>query len=825
MMSLGPITCRRRARGSQVFCFWLWALLLSIHTVLVADTLPVLRTAEQIRRLTPEEAARHYPVRLRGVVTFFNQNLFSRFVQDDTAGIYLGEYPNPIHIPPGQLVEVVGTTSAGEYAPMVSPKTVRVLGPGELPAAKILTFEELATGQEDSQFVEISGIVRTARLEMPSGYVLVEVATGGGRLTAYVPDLPPSHINNLVDCKVRLRGVCSTQFNRQRQLFYIRVLVPKAEDFIVEKQAPAEPFTITSQSIASLLQFTPRGTYGHRVKVGGTVIYHQPGEALFIQDNMHGLRVQSLESTPLHMGDEVEVLGFPSQGIYTPTLQDAIFRKLHGGPGPEPAHVSLNELLKGDYDSRLVRIEAVLLDRVRYGREQFLVLEADNFVFHAYADQEQPAFFSNLEAGSRVAVTGVCVIEPGTDWRAGEAWRAKSFRLLLRSPADVAFLKAPAWWTLRRLLWLITLLAVLALGTLAWVGVLRRRVREQTEIIRQKLEVEAALKERYVNLFENANDIVYTHDPQGHITSINQAGERLLQRPRDQILSRSIVDLIVPEQRSHAQQWLQQVLKGANPPVVEWDFTGASGQPLKLEISTRLLQSNGAQPEVEGIARDITERKRLERELLDISNREQRRIGHDLHDGVCQQLVGISYLTETLTDRLQDKGATEAADAERIGYLLNNTLTQTRGVARGLFPVRLEENGLASALEELAANSCALFQITCVFHANNPPEGIDNAIALHLYYIAQEAIANAAKHGHATEVQVCLEPDKDQFALSVRDNGSGFSEGVSQHSGMGLRIMHYRSRVIGATLDVNSAPGQGTSIRCLFRTAFPEADK
>jgi len=210
--------------------------------------------------------------------------------------------------------------------------------------------------------------------------------------------------------------------------------------------------------------------------------------------------------------------------------------------------------------------------------------------------------------------------------------------------------------------------------------------------------------------------------------------------------------------------------------------------------------------------------------LLDISNREQRRIGHDLHDGVCQQLVGIAYLTETLADRLQEKGAGEAAEAERIGGLINSALTQTRGVARGLFPVRLEENGLVSALEELAANAASLFQLTCTFTCDRPPEKIDNAVALHLYYIAQEAVANAAKHADAKHVQLSLEPQNERYALTVRDDGRGFVLGSARPAGMGLRIMHYRARVIGATLDVQSQPGQGTTIRCTFLPASPETN-
>ncbi|MEI9961192.1 MAG: histidine kinase [Limisphaerales bacterium] len=177
---------------------------------------------------------------------------------------------------------------------------------------------------------------------------------------------------------------------------------------------------------------------------------------------------------------------------------------------------------------------------------------------------------------------------------------------------------------------------------------------------------------------------------------------------------------------------------------------------------------------MESVARDITERKRLEREILEISNREQRRIGHDLHDGVCQQLAAIAYRMDIMADQLKEKDVAESSEAERIGRLINDTITQTRSVARGLFPVRLEENGLVSALEELADNAETLFKIRCQFLCDESQIIVENAASLHLYYIVQEAVLNAVKHGKATNVIISILRDHDHFILMVRDNGVGF---------------------------------------------------
>ena len=225
------------------------------------------------------------------------------------------------------------------------------------------------------------------------------------------------------------------------------------------------------------------------------------------------------------------------------------------------------------------------------------------------------------------------------------------------------------------------------------------------------------------------------------------------------------------------------------------------------------------QKQTEVIRQQLKEAEVLEREILDISNREQRRIGHDLHDGVCQQLAGIALLTSSLADELEARNSASAAEAERISTLLNEAIEQTRGVARGLFPVRLEEKGLVSALEELAANASELFKINCRFAATAPTAAIEKGIALHLYYIVLEAVANASKHGSASNVAINLEPAGDRFQISVQDDGVGFSRPAGGHTGMGIRIMHYRARVIGATLHLQSQPGSGTSVTCRFAPA------
>jgi PAS domain S-box-containing protein len=788
----------------------------------VDNTLPELRSAEQIRRMPAEQAERHHPVRLRGVITFFDQRIPTkayRFIQDDTAGIYFYMDPEIASqtLKPGQTVEIEGETGQGEFAPVVVAHHIQILGEGKFPEPKQVSFESLASGQEDSQFVETRGIIHSVQLDPQTSYHILEMATGDGRLTVYTSHTPVEHSEDLVDSNVRVVGICITHFNLQRQLFDVGLLVPQSGDITVEQTASGDPFTLPMQPIKNILQFKWGNTYGHRLKVAGTVTLCY-ADKMYIQDETEGMCVQTKQAGDFKVGDRVEVLGFPAKGDYTPMLQSAICRKLPVGSQPQPEQITSNEALNGTHDCRLVKIEATLLDLARQSNESFLILQAGKFVFHAYLKWPgRNMDFSGLKNGSKVLVTGICVIDPGNDWHSGSDWRAESFRILLRSSNDIQVLARPPWWTLQRLLMAVGILLATILTAMGWVVLLRRRVHKQTKIIEEKLQTEAAMKARYVELFENANDVVFTHDLQGRMTSINKTGALLLQRKQDDILTKNFIDLIVEEQRPAARQWLEQVVTGMELPTADWDFINAAGLRLKLEINSRRIEQAGQFVEVEGIARDATERKRLEGEILEVANKEQQRLGHDLHDGVCQQLAAIAYRTHILARRLNAQGVSDSSEAQDIGKLINESLVQTRAVARGLFPVRLEAEGLVSALEELANSTSSLYQIKCNFSCNGTIPELNNTLAMHIYYITQEAVINAIKHGRASQVTVNLKQIDDGIFLTVQDNGTGFRLADCERVGMGIGIMRYRAKVIGATLELKSEPGQGAKINCKIR--------
>ena len=226
-----------------------------------------------------------------------------------------------------------------------------------------------------------------------------------------------------------------------------------------------------------------------------------------------------------------------------------------------------------------------------------------------------------------------------------------------------------------------------------------------------------------------------------------------------------------------------------------------------------------ADDEVLVIIRDVTDRKRLEREIVETASREQQRIGQDLHDGLGQHLTGITFMTKVLERKLTQKAPEEAKEAAEIGRLVIQALAQTRHLARGLFPAELERNGLTAALHELVKNVQSTCGVECMLRIDENIAVQDNVLATHVFRIAQEALNNSVKHSKAKKIDITLAPNGDRIELTVSDDGSGMSP-EAKMDGLGLRIMHYRARRIGGALEVASTEKGGTRVTCLFRNKY-----
>jgi PAS domain S-box-containing protein len=214
---------------------------------------------------------------------------------------------------------------------------------------------------------------------------------------------------------------------------------------------------------------------------------------------------------------------------------------------------------------------------------------------------------------------------------------------------------------------------------------------------------------------------------------------------------------------------------------------------------------------------DATARRQLEREVLEASNREQQRIGNDLHDGLGQELTGIALLLRGLENRAEREAPALSGAIEEVALLVNDAIFTTRALARGLSPVTFDRGGLSLALEELSRRLSAMFHIDVRCEADDTLDGsLESVNALHLYRIAQEAVTNAAQHGAAHQVKIALRCDGERGLLRVEDNGTGFNPAVHHSKGLGLRIMHYRAQMMAGSLRIESARTRGCVISCWF---------
>jgi len=208
--------------------------------------------------------------------------------------------------------------------------------------------------------------------------------------------------------------------------------------------------------------------------------------------------------------------------------------------------------------------------------------------------------------------------------------------------------------------------------------------------------------------------------------------------------------------------------------------------------------------------------RKLEKQIIEVSEYEQQRIGRDLHDGLCQFLAAIGCAASSLKIDLEQRGLEKLAPtAAAIEKLLAESVKQARDLAHGLMPVQFDEAGLPAALQELAATTTRLFHIDCTFEFAGEKAADHPGKAIHLYRIAQEAITNARRHGKANNVEVRLSANSSAMSLSIADDGIGFSKAEKDAKGLGLSIMRYRANVVGGEFEIEERPAGGTIVSCI----------
>lgn len=234
----------------------------------------------------------------------------------------------------------------------------------------------------------------------------------------------------------------------------------------------------------------------------------------------------------------------------------------------------------------------------------------------------------------------------------------------------------------------------------------------------------------------------------------------------------------------------------------------AATKSLNAHLEQRVNERTAA------LENQIAETRELEKAILEISDRERASVGQDLHDGLCQQLVGAAFSANLLMEKIRSDPGSCSRDAERIAGMIDDSITQARNLARGLHPVRLEAEGLEMAVHELSLTMASRFGIHCHVECPTPLPPLKESVGIHLYRIIQEAVTNAAKHARAERITIHLNGKNNALSIRIEDNGVGINRTARNPQGMGLSIMEYRARMIGADFRIMNMDEGGTRVSC-----------
>lgn len=337
-------------------------------------------------------------------------------------------------------------------------------------------------------------------------------------------------------------------------------------------------------------------------------------------------------------------------------------------------------------------------------------------------------------------------------------------------------------------------------------------------LIRQYRSTNRRLREseaRYRALFQSSPEAIVVSKNE-EIILVNQAALALFNAQKDsQLVGQSIYAMVDPQCHGALRQRVEHAVLAHEPlPLFEHRILRLDGQLVDVEALSVPVDLGG-EVTIHSLLRDVSERRTLERQVIDVATAEQIRIGAEIHDGIGQELTALDLLSYGLERQVRNQAPHELLTVrlEELRGHVQRALNTTRMLAKGLSPAQIGPDGLPGELARLASNVMAASGITCIFNATGVPQGLDEATAVHLYRIAQEAVNNAVKHAKAEKIDIRLEINPGETRLSVIDNGVGITSSGIRERGIGLKIMRYRANLIGANLNITS-DDTGTRVEC-----------
>lgn len=334
--------------------------------------------------------------------------------------------------------------------------------------------------------------------------------------------------------------------------------------------------------------------------------------------------------------------------------------------------------------------------------------------------------------------------------------------------------------------------------------------------VKQAQHALMASEEKYRLVAENAKDIIIIYGQNYRMDYINMSGLETFGLSSDMIKNMTIKDILYSDDASEFPPVRKSTVKKTKIFKTRFEAINFKKEPILLEALSSPIKLDNNNHGILIVARDVTERKKLEKEIILISERIRQQVSRDLHDDLNPHLIGIEALTQVLTQKLREMDLPEHHEAEKIAGLISKAITKTHRLARGLCPIDLESTGIQTPLMNLTKLLRTIYSIECKFDYDESVIIEDLTLATNLYYIAQEAAFNAAKYSQGTVIHITLKKEKNYLILEVKDNGRGLSaeqkKNTEQNNGMGLKIMQYRTEIIDGTFLIRPNRPSGTVI-------------
>ena len=450
--------------------------------------------AEQVRDLSLEDAARHLPVSIQGIVTWAHPETAFTYVQDASGGVKVANpaWDDPVSMKAGTIVRLTGVTAAGRFVPFVTNAVLFRTGWINIDPGPLVTLDQALTGVEEANWVEMQGFVQS--VNRVKGLIRFRLTTSSGEFDAFTPASQP--YDWYKGAIIRLDGVCTARANKRHQLTGVQIWSPDINQFVhVEVPVPDNPFAAPFRSLANLRCFNAESALSRRIRTSGTIVQADPGHFICLEDGADGVLALSRQTNSLQPGDNVEVVGFPGEQGQKFVLREAIYRRTSAGPEPAPLLLSGTNSADSNLDGLLVTAHGTLLNLMTKNRETRLLIQANGFTFEASLDSSTTNDeFQNLQPASQISLQGVY------DLQNDDYGRPQSFLLHLRSANDVQLLQRPPWWTTARLVAGLLVTIAVFLVALVWGLLITRKNallgQAQTDLQTAKDKLEARVEER-----------------------------------------------------------------------------------------------------------------------------------------------------------------------------------------------------------------------------------------------------------------------------------------------------------------------------------------